>query len=139
MSPKKLDTNIVSTIWEHMFKLDTYYYEGQFTTTFYVVLLIAFMIIAISFRIIYYNFTRFTRTITVHKTYTRNRTKGDSYFVVDINNTVYQVDNLWFKLDFNRADDWVSLEEGNTYKVDGYGVRMDFMDMYPIINSIKKI
>ena len=27
---------------------------------------------------------------------------GDQYFVVDTNNIVYKVDNLWFKLDFNR-------------------------------------
>lgn len=82
--------------------------------------------------------TTFEKTITIKKKYTRNRgRKGDSYFVVDNNNTIYQVNNLLYNLDFNRAEDWNLLEEGKTYKIKSYGFRMGFLDMYPTISSIK--
>lgn len=82
--------------------------------------------------------TTFEKTITIKKKYTRTRGRnGDSYFVVDNNNTIYQVNNLLYNLDFNRAEDWNLLEEGKTYKIKGYGFRMGFLDMYPTISSIK--
>ena len=106
----KTDNSIISVIWDNMFKLETYYKNGEFTTGFGNISIIDNSSLykhGILFIII---------TITVRKVYTRNRSKdtGDQYFVVDTDNKVYQVDNLWFKLDFNRADDWASLVEGHT-------------------------
>jgi hypothetical protein len=137
----KTDNSIISTIQNNIFKTETYYKNGEFTITFKATLaLFVIGFIAIS-HITYYNTTKFTKTITVRKVYTRNRSKdtGDQYFVVDTDNIVYQIDNLWFKLDFNRADDWVSLVEGHTYKVSGYGMRFGVADMYPTITSVEKV
>ena len=137
----KTDNSIISVIWDNMFKLETYYKNGEFTTVFQVTLVLLAIVVLATWNITYYNTTKFTKTITVRKVYTRNRSKdtGDQYFVVDTDNKVYQVDNLWFKLDFNRADDWASLVEGHTYKVHGYGKRFGVADMYPTITSVEKV
>ena len=134
----KTDSN---TIWDNIFRIETYYNNGEFTPGFSIILFILLIGGFATWNIVYYNRTHFTKTITVRKAYTRNRRKntGDQYFVIDTDNIVYQVDNLWFKGDFNRADDWASLVEGNTYKVYGYGTRFGFFDMYPIITSVEKI
>ena len=137
----KTDNSIISIIWDNIFKLETYYENGEFTIGFQVTLVLLAIVILTTWNIVYYNRTKFTKTITVRKAYTRNRRKdtGDQYFVVDTDNTVYQVDNLWFKWDFNRADDWASLVEGNTYKVHGYGNRFGIADMYPTITSVEQV
>tara|TARA_Y100000389_G_C17346530_1_gene456137 strand:+ start:187 stop:582 length:396 start_codon:yes stop_codon:yes gene_type:complete len=86
---------------------------------------------------IYPLITVFEKTIIIKKKYTRTRgSYGDSYFIVDNSNTIYQVNNLLYKFDFNRAEDWNSLEDGETYKIKGYGFRVGFLDMYPTITSI---
>ncbi len=137
----KTDNSIISTIQNNIFKTETYYYNGEFTTGFKATLGLLIIVALATWNITYYNTTKFTKTITVRKVYTRNRSKdtGDQYFVVDTDNKVYQVDNLWFKLDFNRADDWASLVEGHTYKVHGYGKRVGVADMYPTITSVEKV
>ena len=137
----KTDNSIISTIQNNIFKTETYYHNGEFTITFKATLALLVIVALAIWSITYYNTTKFTKTITVRKVYTRNRSKntGDQYFVVDTDNKVYQVDNLWFKLDFNRADDWASLIEGHTYKVSGYGMRFGVADMYPTITSVEKV
>ena len=124
-----------SVNWDKIFIWDTLFNKDFFI----VILLIAVVIIWNVVWIIYYLSTKFTTNITVRKTYTRNRYRSDDYFVVDINNIIYKVDNLWFILDFNRADEWANLEEGKTYKINGYGKRIDFMDKYPTIYSIEQM
>ena len=137
----KTDNSIISTIQNNIFKTETYYKNDEFTITFKATLALFVIGFIAILSITYYNITKFTKTITVRKVYTRNRSKntGDQYFVVDTDNIVYQVDNLWFKLDFNRADDWASLVEGDIYKVSGYGMRFSVVDMYPTITSVEKV
>lgn len=138
---------IIDTIKESMFKMDTYYKDDNFTVIFYIVAFTILIVGLMSYTLIYYYFTNFTRTITVLNTYKLSDTYTSSrtmfpqkiYFVVDINNTVYVSGNLWFKSYFNKIDNWTSLEKGNTYKVYGYGVRDEFFNMYPIIYSIENI
>lgn len=137
----KTDNSIISTILNNIFKIETYYKNGEFTIGFQATLALLVIIALVTWNITYYNTTKFTKIITVRKVYTRNRRNetGDQYFVVDTDNIVYQLDNLWFKLDFNRADDWASLVEGHTYKVSGYGKRLGVADMYPTITSVEKV
>lgn len=54
---------------------------------------------------------------------------GDWYMVAD---NVYQ-------LKFRSFDTWGDLEEGQTYKVKGYGWRVGFFSMFPNIVDIEKI
>ena len=117
-----------------MFELSIY--EKMFYVIAFIVILIVFFS-----NLVYYIYYSFTKTITVRKTYTRNRSRGigDEYFVITTDNVVYKIDNNWFRLDFNRADDWANLIEDQTYKVQGYGFRVSFLDMYPKIYSIEKV
>ena len=56
--------------------------------------------------------------------------------IIDENNIIYQVGNVWFKLDFNRAEDYNKLEKGKKYKIEGYGIRVPMIDMYKKIITI---
>ena len=50
-----------------------------------------------------------------------------------------QVDNLWFKGDFNRSNDYVALTIGNTYKVKGYGYRIGLLNAYQKIYAFEEV
>ena len=107
--------------------------EENFWIGFILLLIITLIITSILYPLL----TTFEKTITIKKKYTRTRgNSGDSYFVVDETNTIYQVNNLFYTFDFNRAEDWNNLEEGQTYKIKGYGFRVGVLDMYPTVSSI---
>ena len=40
---------------------------------------------------------------------------------------------VWFKFDYNRAEDYERIEINKTYKVKGYGIRVPILDMYKTI------
>ena len=85
--------------------------------------------------VVLYFTTHFEKTITIKDKYTRYR-KGSNYNVADENNIIYQVGNVWFKLDFNRAEDYNKLEKGKKYKIEGYGIRVPMIDMYKNIYKV---
>ena len=62
--------------------------------------------------------------------YVRTTRRSSRYHLVDQKDENYRVNNLWFKGDFNRGDDYGLLKEGNTYKVKGYGIRVPVLNMY---------
>ena len=100
------------------------------------VLLLLIILSSVIFNILLYYTTHFEKTITIKDKYTRYRRHGSNYNVVDENNNVYQVGNVWFKLDFNRAEDFAKLEKGKKYKVEGYGIRVPMIDMYKNIYQV---
>ena len=73
------------------------------------IILILIILASIIFNIVLYYTTHFEKTITIKDKYTRYRRYGSNYNVVDENNNIYQ-GNVWFKLDFNRAEDYNKLE-----------------------------
>ena len=83
-----------------------------------------------------YFLTHFNKKITVKNKYIRYRRKGSAYHIVDTNGDIYQVGNVWFKGDFNRAEDYNEIELGKTYNVKGYGFRLGILDMYKTIYRI---
>ena len=89
-------------------------------------------------QLIIYHYTKFEKVITIREKYTRYR-KGSNYNIVDTEGNIYQVDNLWFKFDYNRANDYAKIEEGKTYKVKGYGYRAGFIDSYKKIYDLKPV
>ena len=100
------------------------------------VILFILILAAIIFNIVLYYTTHFEKTITIKDKYTRYRRHSSNYHVVDTDNNIYQVGNVWFKLDFNRAEDFAKLEKGKKYKVEGYGIRVPMIDMYKNIYQI---
>ena len=107
---------------------------------------IAIVIIAFIVHLVYVFSTKFTKTITVKKTYTgvEDESSGSGYYdmyttymVVDTNNEVYQVTNsLWF-WEWDAPEEWGKLNKGRTYTVNGYGKRIGFFGMYPQIVKIE--
>ena len=86
--------------------------------------------------VVLYSFTKFEKKITIKDKYTRYRKNGSNYNVVDTDNNIYQIGNLWFFGDFNRAEDYNKLEVGQSYTVKGYGIRVPVLDMYKKIYEI---
>lgn len=84
-------------------------------------------------------FTGFENTITIKDKYTRYRRKGSNYNIVDSDNNIYQIGNLWFKGDFNRVDDYAKINIGDTYIVKGCGIRVPILDWYKQIYELKKV
>jgi len=105
-----------------------------------ILILIIIIVYGIFNNIILYNLTYFDKNITIKNKYTRFRRNSSSnfYMVVDNENNIYSVDNLWWKGDFNRANDWNILKNGMEYRVKGYGIRFAMLDWYPIIVSVSK-
>lgn len=86
--------------------------------------------------------TRFEKVITIRDKLIRHRQRGTRYRrrvthykVVDLNNTIYQLDNLWFFGDFKRSDDYVDIESRKSYIIQGYGYRWALLGIYPKIYS----
>ena len=50
-----------------------------------------------------------------------------------------EYENVWFKGDFNRADEYAKIEENKKYRVKGYGVRLPFLGMYHKIYDVKEV
>lgn len=99
-------------------------------------ILVGLVIFAIVLNIILYFATHFKKDITIKDKYIRYRRSASNYNVVDTNGKIYKVGNVWFKGDFNRAEDYQRLEKGKSYNVSGYGIRVPLLDMYPSIYKV---
>jgi len=113
-----------------------YFDESNYYLYIFIFVLAVFVISMLVTVTLYFT-TKFEKTITIKDKYTRYRRKGSNYNVVDTENNIYQIGNLWFKFDFNRAEDYNKLDKGKTYKVKGYGVRIPMIDMYKKIYEIE--
>lgn len=85
----------------------------------------------------YYN-TSFNRNIVVKdkyisQTYDEENGSKTLYYIVTTDNTTYEIVNIWWKLDFNNADDYARFDIGKSYHVKGYGFRIPYFNMFPKI------
>lgn len=103
------------------------------------IIILVFIIISLIIPALLYFFSSFEKIITIKEKYVRYRRYGSSYNIIDSNNNIYQIGNLWFKGDFNRADDYAKINIGDSYKVKGYGLRIPFFDIYKQIYYINKV
>ena len=101
--------------------------------------LIYFFIILLLLKPIIYSFSKFNKKITIKDKYIKYRTKASNYHIVDKENNIYLIDNLWFTGDFNRVEDYNKLQKGKTYDVYGYGFRVPILYMYQKIYKINNI
>ena len=99
-------------------------------------IIIAIIILFLIFNIVLYFGTNFTKDIKIKDKYIRYRRSASNYHVVDIEGNIYQIRNVWFKADFNRAEDYQMLEKGKTFNVSGYGFRIPLIGMYPSIYRV---
>ena len=97
------------------------------------------IIIPIIINLVLFHTNQFEKEIVVTEKYTRYRKKESNYNIVDDNGIIYKIDNVWFKGDFNRAEEYAKIKENKKYTVKGYGVRLPFLDMYHKIYDVKPI
>ena len=106
---------------------------------YFIYVVIALIIGRLIYDLIVYHFTKFEKIITIEEKYTRYRKKASNYNVVDTEGNIYKIDNLWFKFDYNRGDDYVKIKVGKKYKVKGYGFRAGFLHSYKKIYELKEV
>ena len=99
-------------------------------------IIIVILIIFVVLNVVLYFGTHFTKNITIKDKYIRYRRSASNYHVVDVEGNIYQIRNVWFKADFNRAEDYQTLEKGKTFNVSGYGIRIPLLGMYPSIYKV---
>ena len=115
------------------------FFKGKNNYSHYLLILLAFLLLTVIVDIALYLTTYFEKEITVSNKYVRTTRRSSRYHVVDQNDENYRINNLWFKGDFNRGDDYGLLKEAGTYKVKGYGIRVPILNMYKNIYSVEKV
>tara|TARA_Y100000389_G_C17263484_1_gene414224 strand:- start:443 stop:784 length:342 start_codon:yes stop_codon:yes gene_type:complete len=89
--------------------------------------------------VIFYQFTKFEKIITVKSKYLRNRQDRDQYMFIDTENNIYHIKNRLLSLEFDEAEDWNLLKDGKKYLINGYKFRVPFLGMYPTVIRIKSV
>ena len=111
----------------------------SFPANLFIITLVILIIVSI-FRIIYDFSTPFTKTITLKEKYLRNAGRSrDVYMIVDTDNNIYQLSDVWYRGEFNMANDYVGLEIGKKYKLTGYGNRVHFLSWYPYVYTYSHV
>lgn len=103
--------------------------------TIVIIVLVLFLILTMIFQL----GSAFEKEIKIAKKYTTIggvRYPVTYYMIVTTDGAIYQVSNVWWRADFNNAEDWNNMNIGNTYRVKGWGYRIPFFGMYPNIYKI---
>ena len=96
------------------------------------VFIIIFIIFTI-LQILYYSLTKFTKTITIKDKYTNSNRNTIIYTIVDSDNKIYNIENVWFLFDFNKGENYNMIKVNSTYIVSGYGFTIDMFSLYPTV------
>lgn len=99
------------------------------TNTIILILVIIFTIIPILSIL----FTRFEKTITVSEKYIKPGRRRTHYRIIDNKKNTYEIVDSIFLLEFNSADDYAEMKEGQTYKINGYWFRFPLLSWFPKI------
>lgn len=88
--------------------------------------------------IIYVYSTKFKKTITVDEkhTYGSNNAKGNQS-ISDTNNNIYILKNSIYVLHWTSVEVFNKLDNGKTYEIEGYGIRVPFLGLFPNITKAK--
>lgn len=100
------------------------------------VIISSIFIIGALFTFILYTSTKFEKKITIKEKYMRGYRRQGDYFIVDTDNNVYRLADLWFIGEFDRGDDYAKIEDGKTYVIKGYGKRIPVISMFPRVYDI---
>jgi len=97
---------------------------------------IGMIIFSLVFNIILFYNTEFEKEITIKEKYVANNNNNFYYYVISNDNKIYNITDVWFKGEFNNADDYAKLNVGKTYRVKGYGIRVPFLSIHYKIYSV---
>ena len=102
-----------------------------------ITIMIILLVLSLLSPFLLFYLTKFTDIITIKKKYHLKNKNGlvykNKYFVVNESDTVFNMANVIWLNDFNRAEDWENLKQGHSYKIYGYGFRL------PLFNWNKNI
>jgi len=59
------------------------------------------------------------------------------YYIISTDNKIYNIVDVWWKGEFNNADDYAQMNVGKTYRVKGYGIRVPFLSIHYKIYSVE--
>ena len=107
-------------------------YSNKYDIIVWVVLLLCFIFIVP----LYVFSTKFQKTITIKNKYTTSSGSKIIYTVVDSNNNIYTIENVWFFGNFEKAQTYNSINLNSNYNVSGYGFTMNMISFYPSIYSV---
>lgn len=82
--------------------------------------------------------TSFEKKIQVKEKYMSGYKGGGRYFIVDSEDNVYQLVDIWFLGEFDRGSDYAKINKGETYTVKGYGIRIPVISHFPRIYDLSK-
>ena len=104
---------------------------------------ILIVVIPIVIKYLYYLKTMFEITITIKNKYKQFNSPNNDYddllIIEDTNGDKYYVTNLFFKLDFNKEEDYKTLESGKKYFVKGYGIENSGLGLYKNVYEVHKL
>lgn len=81
----------------------------------------------------------FKKTITVDSNLAYgSRYKSIGNIISDKEGNIYKLCNVPLLLHFKAAEHQAMLKPGETFHVKGFGVRIPFLDLYPIIYDVEK-
>jgi len=103
---------------------------------FFLKLAIGIIIFTLVFNIILFYNTEFEKEITIKEKYVANNNNNFYYYVISDDNKIYNITDVWWKGEFNNADDYAKLNVGKTYRVKGYGIRVPFLSIHYKIYSV---
>jgi len=104
---------------------------------FFLKVFIGIILFAFSFNLILFYNTEFEKEITIKEKYVVNYKSNFNYYIISTENKIYNISNVWWKGDFNNAEDYAQLNVGKTYRVKGYGIRVPFLSIHYKIYSVE--
>ncbi len=84
----------------------------------------------------YFFLTKFSRIITVKDEFIEGQYRSIINIISDTENNVYQIKNKALLLKFNASELLSKIESGKSYQVQGYGLRIPFLNLYPNIIEV---
>jgi len=112
--------------------------QKNYSQIFLIMLILVLMSGVLSMILSYY-LTKFTTTITIKDKMTPMYGKESIYRIVDSNNNIFEIKDNLLTWDFNSANDYVSIKVGKTYKVSGYGARIQILSQFPKLNTFEEV
>jgi hypothetical protein len=100
--------------------------------------IIILILVSILSPLIFYFTSKFEKTIKIKDKFIAYVGRGRNYYtIIDTDNNIYRLINVWFLGDFNRIDEYARINIGDTYTVKGYGYNNPSLGMYKNIYTIK--
>jgi len=101
----------------------------------FIIVIAAFLFLSF----LYSRITYFEKEITVKEINNTFYGKYGSNIIVDTDDNIYSVSNTIYYLQFSSMELYAKIDSGKKYKIRGYGKRIPFLGLSPIIIDAKPV